>query len=269
MQRFPIELAASLVSPETEAIGMGVAGLVEWPSGNLVWGPNVAGTDVAFRRLLSDEFSLPVAVDNDANTALLAEARVGAAREALHAVMITLGTGIGGALLVDGRIYRGRSFAGELGHTLLDPAGEACTCGQRGCWETKVSGRRLDDLAAEAAIIEPDGAVVRAAGGDPVGGAALAAAARDGDPLACKLIEDAGVWLGRGLANVIVTLDPEIVVIGGAAAGAGDALLDPARAALRSVLEGAAHRPPVLLVPAALGAQAGVIGAGILAWETL
>jgi glucokinase len=194
-------------------------------------------------------------VDNDANLAALAEHRLGAARGVSHALMVTLGTGIGGGLIIDGRIYRGAGFAGEIGHMTMFPGGELCDCGQRGCWETLVSGGRLDRLAREVL------ARSTATGVD------LTEAAAVGNPKARGVLAEAGRWLGRGIANLVAVLDPEVVVIGGAAAGAGGWLFDPARKVLAEETEGAAFRTPLRLVPAELGSKAAAMGAAMTARE--
>ncbi|MDH3398898.1 MAG: ROK family protein, partial [Acidimicrobiia bacterium] len=129
MEKDPLKLAARLMGPDVAAIGLGAAGLVSWPDGTLVWGPNVVGRDIPFKDLLESRFGLPTVVDNDANLAALAEARVGAARGRQHVLLVTLGTGIGGGNVIDGKIYRGRSFAGEVGHMVVDVGGPRCTCG--------------------------------------------------------------------------------------------------------------------------------------------
>lgn len=255
------ELIDSLRRPDTTSIGVGMAGLVRWPEGVFVWGPHVPGVDLPLRTDLEATLGLPVVVDNDANLAALAEVRLGAATGCQHVVMLTLGTGIGCGLIFSGSIYRGHSFAGEAGHMIMVPDGLLCACGRRGCWETLVSGSSLDDAARRLGLVAADGR--------KAGGAELVAAALAGDAAAVAVVTEAGRWLGRGIANIIALLDPEMVVIGGAVSAAGDVLLDPARTSIASVLEGADHRPRVEVVPAGLGPRAGAIGAALLAGEKM
>lgn len=259
-------LGASLAAEVgAEAVGVGVAGLVRWPRGEFVWGPHVAGVGIPYRAELERRLRLPVAVDNDANAAAHAELAAGAAQGFRHAVVLTLGTGIGAGLVVDGRVYRGRSFAGEVGHVTLQPDGLACACGRRGCWETLVSGGRLDREAARQAAESTHGEVARAAGGGPVTARHLVEAAGRGDPAASAVLAEAGRWLGLGIASLVAVLDPEVVVIGGGAAAAGDLLFSPARAAIASHVEGGAVRDQLDIVPARFGALAGAVGAALLA----
>ena len=262
--REPFALIESIITPETVGIGLGIAGLID-DSGRLAWGPNVSGVDLAFKAMTEQRFGLPVAVDNDANCWALAEAAIGAASSYRHAVIVTLGTGIGGGIIVDRSIYRGNGFAGELGHMIVDPGGLPCTCGNHGCWETRVSGRRLDDLARSSAASDPQGLVAAIAGEDLARGIHLNAAALDGDGVAIDAFAEVGEWLGRGLALLAAVLDPEIFVVGGAVAEAGDLLLEPARVAFVQTLEGAEYRPVPPIVKRGLGAHGGAIGAGLAA----
>jgi glucokinase len=264
----PVALAQRLVDDSVGAIGVGAAGLVDHAAGTLVWGPNVAGEHVEFRRLFQDGLQLPTVLDNDANVAALAEARIGAAQGYRHVSMITLGTGIGGGWMVNGELYRGRSFAGEIGHVVIDAGGPRCTCGQSGCWETFASGRRLDQMARDLVAKNPDGLVARIASGASPDGRDLTEGAIQGDADAIELIEEMAAWLGIGIANLIAAFDPEILVIGGGVCRAGEVLLRPTREAMVEALEGAKHRDPTPIVAAALAEDAGVIGAALLAQET-
>ena len=260
----PFGLVESLITDDVVAIGMGVAGLVD-NDGRLAWGPNVTGVDIPFRSMATERFGLPVAVDNDANFWAVAESHLGAAAAYDHAVILTLGTGIGGGIIIDREVYRGHGFAGELGHIIVDPQGLPCTCGHRGCWETRVSGRRLDDLARTIVDEHPNGPVAVEAGVEPVLGRHLHQAALDGNVDAIAAYAEVGEWLGRGLLTLTVVLDPEVFVIGGSVADAGDLLLEPARQAFRESLEGADHRAIPPIVRRTLGADGGAVGAGIAA----
>lgn len=267
--RAPLRVVEGLIDGEVAAVGMGAAGLVRWPEGVLVWGPNVTGEEIRFRALLEEALGLAAWVDNDANVAGLAEARLGAGRGCRHMLMVTLGTGIGGALVIDGKIYRGASFAGEIGHMVVKPGGPTCSCGGRGCWEAMASGSALDRLAMRVKGEDPTGLVMELAAGAPPDGEHVTAAAARGDPFARSLVEELAEWVGLGLANLIAMLDPEMIVIGGGFGSVGDLLLDPARRAVSRLLMGAEHRRETPIVPARFGAEAGVIGAGLLALESI
>lgn len=238
---------------EGEPLGVGLAGLVDIGEGRLVWGPHLPGENVAVAESLRERLGVAVTVDNDANLAALAESRIGAAAGRDPVVMLTLGTGIGMGTIISGRIYRGRGFAGEAGHVTVEPDGLTCACGRRGCWETRVSGRRLD---AEARRLLGSGATA----------VDLVEAGQGGDPAALEVLTEAGRWLAVGVEALALVLDPAIVVVGGAAAGAGDLLLGPARDRLEGT-EGARHRRSLLLAPGILGADAGAIGAALSAGE--
>ena len=260
----PFELIDTILTPEVAAIGLGVAGLID-ANGRLAWGPNVAGTDLAFRELAEAAFGLPVIVDNDANFWALAEATLGAATGYDHAMVVTLGTGIGGGIIAGRSVYRGGGYAGEFGHMVMDPDGDLCTCGNRGCWETVASGRRLDTLAREIVRQDPGGPVAIVAGGESPTGQHLLGPALSGDRAAIEAYTAVGEALGRGLATLAVILDPQIIVIGGAVAEAGELLLSPARQAFHDRFEGALHRPIPSIVTRHLGANGGAIGAGLAA----
>ncbi len=232
-----------------------------------MWGPNVVGRDIPFKELLEARFGLPVVVDNDANLAALAESRIGAGRRHDHVVLVTLGTGIGGGIVIDGDIYRGRSFAGEVGHMLVDVGGPQCTCGQRGCWETFASGRRLDQIARDLVAADPSGLTAQLAENELAGGVHLTEAALQGDAQAVQAVAEMGSWLGIGLASLVVLLDPDVIVVGGGAARAGDLLLQPARDAMIEALEGSSFRTPTPLLAARFGEDAGIVGAGLAAAE--
>lgn len=245
------------------AVGVGLAGLVTHPAGEFVWGPHLTGNAVPYRAVLSEELGIDVAVDNDANLAAFAEWSVGAGERADPMVMVTLGSGIGVGIIIDGRVFRGVSFAGEAGHIEMLPDGDECSCGRRGCWETLVSGTTLDRHAATLAISEPLGEVATMAGGSPPTGAHLAAAAAAGDAGAVDALTRAGTWLGRGIANLILTLDPRRVIVGGAASAAGPVLFAAARDLVAEAMSGSAFRPEVPIVPARFGGWSGAMGAAL------
>jgi glucokinase len=267
MDEVPIELAVSMITADVGAIGVGAAGLVRADDGILEWGPNVAGERVRFGEQFEAGLGLPTAVDNDANLAALAETRIGAAQGYQHVVMITLGTGIGGGWMIGGERYHGRSFAGEIGHMIVDVGGPRCTCGQSGCWETFVSGRRFDQLARGLVASNPHGLTATLASGVSPTGRHLTDAALEGDTDAIDALAEMAGWLGLGIANLVAAFDPEIIVVGGGVSRAGELLLEPTRQSFNETLEGVDHRDPTPIVAAQLGEHAGVIGAGLLAWE--
>jgi len=264
MLEAPVEMVRALNGGAVAAVGVGVAGLVS-ESGVLEWGPNVAGEHVGFLSRLEAEFGLPTIVDNDANLAGLAEAWLGAGRGYRVVLMVTLGTGIGGGLIIDGEIYRGRGYAGEIGHMVVDVGGPQCTCGQRGCWETFASGRRLDQMARDAAVARPTGRIAELAAGGTPSGRHLTSAAVEGDEQAGRLLSEIGTWLGIGLSTMIAILDPDIIVIGGGVSQAGSVLFDSTQSAIAESLEGYDVRTPTPVVAATFGVDAALVGAGLAA----
>ena len=264
------ELDANL-GPDTASapIGIGAPGMVD-RHGRLCFAPNLPQAHgVDWTALIGDR--LPgrrVVIENDANLAVLAEHRIGAARGFHHVVMVTLGTGIGGGIVVDDRVQVGAAgFAGEIGHMVVDPNGPPCPCGRSGCWERFASGAGLGVRAREAALAGRLGEVVRVAGGDPesVRGEDVSAAAAAGDPAARRVIEEVGWWIGFGLANLSCVVDPECYVLGGGVVEAGSLLIDSARAAFEELVEGRDRRPIAVVVPAAFGERAGAIGGALAA----
>jgi glucokinase len=222
------------------------------------------------RAKVADRLRVPVVVDNDANTAALAECRFGAGRGHRYVLCVTLGTGIGGALVIDNRVYRGANgMAGEFGHIQVVPDGHRCECGNRGCWEQYASGNAL---VREARELVRAGSPMAEALSDLVGGDAdallgpqITDAARGGDPLSQELLADVGRWLGVGLAGMTAAFDPHCIVVGGGLAQAGDLLLGPARESFARTLTGRGHREPPVIAAATLGPQAGFVGAADMA----
>lgn len=255
---------------DVDAIGIGAPGLVDL-DGRLAVGPNLPGiVDVSIRDELQARTKLPVAVENDASCATWAEVKLGAAKGATEAFMVTLGTGIGGGIVSNGVLQRGaHGFSGEPGHMVVDPNGPACPCGRRGCWERFASGSGLGRLAREAAESGRGGRFVRLAGGDPddVRGEHVTKAAMEGDPEALEVFRSFGWWAALGIANLVDLLDPDIVVVGGGLGAAGEIVMRPIREAFPSLVLAADHRPQVDIVPALLGAEAGAIGAALIGIE--
>ena len=250
-------------------VGVGVPGMLDL-EGRLRFSPNLPqGHRVSWRTLLEPHMAgRPFVVENDANMAALAELRLGAAKGARAAWMVTLGTGIGGGLILDGKVQVGaHGFAGEIGHMVVDPAGPPCPCGRHGCWERYASGAGLGLLARQAALAGNLPEVVARAGGDPeaVRGEDVTAAARAGDGGARRVLERVGWWVGFGLANLAAVVDPECFVLGGGLVGAGEALLESARQSFDELVEGGRARPTTRIVAAAFGERAGAVGAAVAA----
>ena len=236
----------------------------------VLFSPHLAWRDQKLRDELSARIALPLFIENDANAAAWAEHRFGNAAEQPIVVMVTLGTGIGGGLVIDGTVFRGASgIACEYGHMTVVPDGRPCACGNRGCWEMYASGRALARDARALAANSPLAAarMLELAGGSPSGldGPVVSAAAAEGDPAALSICTDMGRWLGRGLANLAAVLDPSMFVIGGGVSAAGELLLRPAREEYRLSLTGRGFRPFAEIVQVALGPDAGLIGAADLA----
>ena len=263
------ELLRHVEPDDVVAVGIGAAGFVAEDRATVVFAPHLSWRNEPLRDALAQRIALPVTVDNDANAAAWAEACFGAARGESHVVVITLGTGIGGGMVLDGRLRRGsHGVAGEWGHMRVVPDGRLCACGNRGCWELYASGTALAQTAREVACTSPAaaGALLERVDGDAdrLTGEDVARAAADGDPLALELVTDVGVWLGQGIADLADILDPEVVVIGGGVSMLGEMVLAPARDRLERVLPGRGFRPGPRIVVAELGPQAGLVGAADL-----
>jgi len=250
-------------------VGVGAPGMVD-RAGRLRFAPNLPQAHgVDWTELIGSR--LPgrrVVIENDANFAVLAEHRLGAARPYDDVILVTLGTGIGGGIVLGGRVQVGSAgFAGEIGHMVVDPAGPACPCGRRGCWERFASGAGMAVLAREAALGGELDEVVKLAGGDPesVRGEDVSAAAAAGDAAAQGVIRHVGWWVGFGLANLACVVDPECFVLGGGLVSAGDLLLDAARATFAELVEGGDRRPATAIVTASFGDRSGAVGAALAA----
>lgn len=265
-------LVAAIVSASEEMapglpVGIGVAGIVS-ADGTLRYGPNLDLADVPLRALVRSELGLPVAVDNDATVALVGELRAGAARDHDDVVMLTLGTGVGGAVAVGGQVVAGtNAMAGELGHMPVLDGGRRCPCGNDGCLEAYASGRAIGLRARELVERSSDASQLREV--EHVDGKAVTLAALDGDELALRVVIEAGYWLGVGIMGLVNALDPGIVVVGGGAATlAGQLMLPEAEVVVAERILGAAHRPVPPIVQAELEDDAGAVGAALLALDT-
>ncbi|MCW2812189.1 MAG: glk [Friedmanniella sp.] len=253
-----------------DAVGIGAAGWVDNEQAVVRFSPHLAWRSEPLKAKLSQRVDIPVLVDNDANAAAWAEYRFGAGRGSSVMVCITLGTGIGGGLVVNGQLFRGtHGMAGEWGHMTSVPDGHWCECGNRGCWEQYASGNALV-REARALVRTQSPMAYRLAemvGNDPdaITGPAITAAAIAGEPNAVELLADIGYWLGRGIADLAAALDPEVVVIGGGVSAAGDLLLVPAQRAFSRSLTGRGFREEARIELAHFRNDAGLIGAADLA----
>jgi glucokinase len=259
--------AASEARPQAAAAGLGIPCTIDRQRGVAIMAVNLELADVPLRDLMGDRLGMPVVIDNDANLALLAEHRFGAARAARNAAMLTIGTGIGGGLVIEGRLYRGTTgAAGELGHIVIQADGPRCqgNCPNRGCVESLASGTAIAREGLAAAERAPDSALGRArAAGEEVDGTLVTEAALEGDETAREVIALVGRRIGVALSSLANALEPDVVVIGGGAIKAGDLLVEPARRELAARALPPMNRTPV--AAAELGPEAGMIGAATMA----
>jgi glucokinase len=263
-----VDEARASVGEEIAAVGFGIPVTLDRRTGMAAYSTHLPLAGIPFEAIMSERLGLPVTVDNDGNCAVLAEARYGAGRGASDVVMLTLGTGIGGGLVLGGRLYRGWvGAAAELGHMVVDIDGPPCqgNCPNWGCLEAVASGTALVREAALRVAREPDTPLGRALeDGRPLTGPLVTELAFDGDPVAAESIRVVGSRLGVGIANLVNIFNPEVVVIGGGVIAAGELLLEPAREAMlqRALAPG---RDLVRIVATMFGAESGMIGAALLA----
>ena len=255
-----------------EAVGFGIAGLIDDERAIAVSSVHLPIAGLAFADVMSERLGLPCCCDNDANVALLAEHRRGAAIGERVALMVTLGTGVGGAIMAGGELFRGaRGGAGEFGHMIVDPDGPPCGpgCPSHGCLEAWTSGTALAREARAAAQRDGGGALGRAlAQGREIDGPLVTQLAHDGDEAALAVLRTLGEWLGVGLCSLVNIFNPDVVVIGGGVSGAGELVLEPARRVLagRALAAPAQH---VAIRAARFGDEAGMFGAALLARESI
>jgi glucokinase len=262
-----LELAAD---HQVEAAGLGAAGFVDAARSTVLFAPNLAWRNQPLRAAVEQRTGLPVVVENDANAAAWAETRFGAGHGQRFTVTVTVGTGLGGGIVLGGELVRGAfGAAAEVGHLNLVPGGRPCGCGRGGCWERYASGRALVTEARQRAATTPEeaGLLVELAGGRPEGisGQMVTMAAVAGDPVALASFGAVGAWLGHGLADLAAVLDPRTFIIAGGVSEAGELLVGPARTAFQAQLTGRGHRPTATVRVAQLGQDAGLIGAADLA----
>ena len=252
------------------AIGIGCGGPLDVERGIIYTAPNLPGWEnLHLAGYFSEAFGAPVFLDNDVTLAALGEARRGAGKSVDHFAYINLGTGVGGGIIIDGKIYRGCGNAGEFGHQIIIPDGPRCTCERKGCLESLVSGTSIARRAREFLAENQDSLILRYADSvENVRTEHLVQAARDGDDLALQIWRDTGKYLGIGLANVINILNPRKVIVGGGVMNASDLFLNTTQ---QTVDECAMTQlaKDAEIIPAALGGQAGIVGAVYLALESV
>jgi glucokinase len=263
------------VAYTVEAVGLGAAGFVGEDRSTILFAPNLAWRHEPLREAIERRLALPAVIENDANAAAWAEVRFGAAAGESNVVVVTVGTGIGGGIVVNGQLVRGRhGVAAEIGHLSMVPDGRRCGCGNDGCWEQYASGRALVAEARALASRAPESAerLLELAGGRPghIDGPAVTAAAREGDEAALEAFRIVGTWLGRGFADLAAVLDPAVFVLAGGVSSAGDLLREPAWQEYLARLTGRGYRPSAELRVGQLGGdEAGIIGAADLARQPL
>ncbi|HET7349705.1 MAG TPA: ROK family glucokinase [Marmoricola sp.] len=255
---------------EVEAVGVCAAGFVDRDRSTILFAPNLAWRDEPLKEHLQAVIDLPVVVENDANAAAWGEFTFGAGADVENLLMLTLGTGVGGGIVMDGRVLRGGFGLGaEVGHIRMVPNGVRCGCGNLGCLESYGSGSALERMAREQAAEDPAAAreLIERAGGSAadITGQMVTELAQEGDAFSRARLAEVGSWVGQGMATLAAVLDPTVVVIGGGVAEAGDLLLDPIRDAFASHVTGRTHRPMLEVRQAQLGNAGGLIGVADLA----
>jgi glucokinase len=252
---------------EIEAVGLGAAGFVDESRSIVRFAPNLAWREEPLQKKVAALVGLPVVVENDANAMAWGETRFGAGRGHSHVVCLTLGTGIGGGIVIDGALYRGRwGMGGEFGHMQVVPEGRLCGCGNLGCWEQYASGNALVRAAREIAEAQPERArTLLALAGGKIEGEEVSEAARLGDDASLAAFGEVADWLGQGLADLSAILDPGCFILGGGVSNAAELFLDRTRETFERALTGRGHRPVAEVRLAELGAAAGLVGAADLA----
>ncbi|MDT0544261.1 MULTISPECIES: ROK family glucokinase [Streptomyces] len=255
---------------DIEAVGIGAAGYVDDKRATVIFAPNINWRHEALKDKVEQRVGLPVVVENDANAAAWGEYRFGAGQGHDDVVCITLGTGLGGGIIIGGKLHRGRfGVAAEFGHVRVVPDGLLCGCGSQGCWEQYASGRALVRYAKQRANATPENAAVLLGLGDgtPEGiqGKHISDAARQGDPVAIDSFRELARWAGAGLADLASLFDPSAFIVGGGVSDEGDLVLEPIRKSFRRWLVGNQWRPHAQVLAAQLGGKAGLVGAADLA----
>ncbi len=252
---------------EVEKIGIGSPGTPNCKEGILVFSGNLNFRNVPIKAELQKYIDLPVYLDNDANCAALAEGVAGSAKGTKHSVTITLGTGIGGGVIIDGKIYSGFNFAGaEIGHMVMNCDGVQCTCGRKGCWETYASATALIRQTTKAAQENPDSIINKLIEGDftKINAKTAFDAAKQGDEIGNRVVQQYIKYIAEGLINVINIFMPEVVVIGGGVCKEGEYLLKPLRELVYAGVFSREEIPQTQIKAALMGNDAGIIGAAML-----
>lgn len=270
IERTIAEVALELrADHDVKAVGVAAAGFIDKERATVLFAPNLAWRDEGLKADLESRIDLPVVIENDANAAAWGEFTFGAAKDTDDLLLVTVGTGVGGGVVLDGELLRGAfGVAAEVGHIRMVPDGRPCGCGNHGCWESYASGTALEkgvhQAVEDGSLLARD--LLERAGGDvsAIDGPMITAAAQDGDEFAIGQFAELGRWLGEGIATLAAVLDPAVVVIGGGVSDAGDLLLDPVRAAFGGQLTGRGHRPALEIRQATLGNWAGLLGAADL-----
>ncbi|MDX2852799.1 MULTISPECIES: ROK family glucokinase [Streptomycetaceae] len=253
-----------------EAVGIGAAGYVDDKRATVLFAPNIRWRHEPLKDKVEQRVGLPVVVENDANAAAWGEYRFGAGQGHDDVICITLGTGLGGGIIIGNKLRRGRfGVAGEFGHIRMVPDGLLCGCGSQGCWEQYASGRALVRYAKQRAVAQPENATLLLSLGDgtPEGiqGQHISRAARDGDKVAVDSFRELARWAGAGLADLASLFDPSAFIVGGGVSDEGELVLEPIRKSFRRWLVGGQYRPHAQVLAAQLGGKAGLVGAADLA----
>ncbi|WP_419994227.1 ROK family glucokinase [Streptomyces boninensis] len=256
--------------PDAEAVGIGAAGYVDDKRATVLFAPNINWRHEALKDKVEQRVGLPVVVENDANAAAWGEYKFGAGAGHDDVVCITLGTGLGGGIIIGGKLHRGRfGVAAEFGHIRVVPDGLLCGCGSQGCWEQYASGSALVRYARQRAAATPDAAeyLLSLGDGTPEGiqGRHVSRAARHEDPVAIDSFRELARWAGAGLADLASLFDPSAFIVGGGVSDEGDLVLEPIRKSFRRWLVGSQWRPHAQVLAAQLGGRAGLVGAADLA----
>jgi glucokinase len=255
---------------DIEAVGIGAAGYVDDKRATVLFAPNIHWRHEPLKDKVEQRVGMPVVVENDANAAAWGEYRFGAGQGHEDVICITLGTGLGGGIIIGNKLRRGRfGVAAEFGHIRVVPDGLLCGCGNQGCWEQYASGRALVRYAKQRATATPENAEILLALGDgtpdTIEGRHVSEAARQGDPVAIDSFRELARWAGAGLADLASLFDPSAFIVGGGVSDEGELVLDPIRKSFRRWLIGGEFLPHAQVLAAQLGNKAGLVGAADLA----
>jgi glucokinase len=257
---------------QVTGVGIGVAGFISADQATVIFAPNLAFRDEPLRHVIQEQVGLPVVVENDGNAAAWGEFRFGSGKDVNDLLLVTVGTGVGGGVVLRGEIIRGTfGIAAEIGHMRVVPRGRLCGCGRHGCWEQYASGRALVADARRLVLVSDDAGPLLAAAEhdlDKITGLLITRLAHEGDRLCVELLAQLGRWLGEGIVNLVEILDPGVVLVGGGVSDAGDLVMKPLQAAFLDGVPAAEYRPLPEIRLASMGNEAGLIGAADLARQT-